>query len=106
MYTVKENVSKEAIEEFLQSRKLTLDVPYQFSLGLFENSRLQGVLLYEDSLWESKVLQKKVMNVKLLAANSTGQLKSCLKLFILYAKWMKRILSLSVFRLKISEPRM
>ncbi|WP_456270681.1 N-acetyltransferase family protein [Bacillus sp. JZ39] len=81
MYTVKENVSKEAIEEFLQSRKLTLDVPYQFSLGLFENSRLQGVLLYEDSLWESKVLQKKVMNVKLLAANSTGQLKRLFEAF-------------------------
>ncbi|WP_380043130.1 hypothetical protein, partial [Embleya sp. NPDC056575] len=58
-----------------------LDVPYQFSLGLFENSRLQGVLLYEDSLWESKVLQKKVMNVKLLAANSTGQLKRLFEAF-------------------------
>lgn len=106
MYTVKENVTKEAIENFLQSRQLTLDVPYQFSLGLFENSRLQGVLLYEDSLWESQMLQKKVMNVKLLAANSAGQLKRLFEAFILYAKWMKRILSLFVFRLKISEPRM
>lgn len=81
MYTVKENVTKEAIENFLQSRQLTLDVPYQFSLGLFENSRLQGVLLYEDSLWESQMLQKKVMNVKLLAANSAGQLKRLFEAF-------------------------
>lgn len=38
-------------------------------------------MLYEDSLWESKVLQKKVMNVKLLAANSTGQLKRLFEAF-------------------------
>ncbi|MEC1624405.1 GNAT family N-acetyltransferase [Bacillus mojavensis] len=75
MYTIKENVSQEAIMEFLQSKQMTLDGSYQFSLGLFENSQLQGVMLYEDALWESKMLQKKVMNVKLLAANSTGQLK-------------------------------
>ncbi|WP_121643526.1 GNAT family N-acetyltransferase [Bacillus vallismortis] len=81
MYTVKENISPEVIGEFLQSRKLTLDVPYQFLLGLFENSRLQGVLLYEDSLWESQMLQKKVMNVKLLVANRTGQLKKLFRSF-------------------------
>ncbi|MCY8508401.1 GNAT family N-acetyltransferase [Bacillus mojavensis] len=75
MYTIKENVSQEAIMEFLQSKQMTLDGSYQFSLGLFENSQLQGVMLYEDALWESKMLQKKVMNVKLLVANSTGQLK-------------------------------
>jgi len=81
VYTVKENVSKEAVEKFLQSRKQTLDVSYQFSLGLFESSRLQGILLYENSLWESQVLHKKVMSVKLLAANSTGQLKRLFQAF-------------------------
>ncbi|KAF1677885.1 GNAT family N-acetyltransferase [Bacillus sp. SKDU12] len=81
MYKIKEDVSKEAIEGFLQSRQLTLDVPYEFSLGLFENGMLQGVLLYENSLWESQILQKKIMNVKLLTANRSGQLKELFQAF-------------------------
>ncbi|MGF7534605.1 GNAT family N-acetyltransferase [Bacillus mexicanus] len=81
MYKIKEDVSKEEIEGFLQSRQLTLDVPYEFSLGLFENGMLQGVLLYENSLWESQILQKKIMNVKLLTANRSGQLKELFQAF-------------------------
>ncbi len=48
---------------------------YESSLCLLEENSLQGVILYENSSWESQLFRKNIINVKLAAANSTGQLK-------------------------------
>lgn len=48
---------------------------YESSLCLLEENSLQGVILHENSSWESQLFRKNIINVKLAAANSTGQLK-------------------------------
>ncbi|MCI3195399.1 GNAT family N-acetyltransferase [Bacillus sp. HU-1818] len=81
MYTIKDNLPHDMISAFLQSKQLASDDKYEFSLCLLENSQIQGVILYKYSLWESQMLNKQVMNVKQLAANSRGQLKQLFQAF-------------------------
>ncbi len=74
MYRLKRNLAQDVIQAFLQQKGIQPEA-YESSLCLLEENSLQGVILYESSSWESQLLQKNIINVKLAAANSTGQLK-------------------------------
>ncbi len=62
------------IHAFLHQKGIQPEA-YESSLCLLEENSLQGVILYENSSWESQLFRKNIINVKLAAANSTGQLK-------------------------------
>ncbi|TWO87361.1 GNAT family N-acetyltransferase [Bacillus velezensis] len=74
MYRLRENLAQDMIHAFLHQKGIQPEA-YESSLCLLEENSLQGVILYENSSWESQLFRKNIINVKIAAANSTGQLK-------------------------------
>ncbi|MEC1338523.1 GNAT family N-acetyltransferase [Bacillus velezensis] len=80
MYRLRENLAQDMIHAFLHQKGIQPEA-YESSLCLLEENSLQGVILYENSSWESQLFRKNIINVKLAAANSTGQLKRLFQAF-------------------------